>query len=183
MRLFLAMVATVGAVSVAAAQTRSSAQPSRKADAHQHGQGKLDIAIEGTTISMALEVPADDIVGFEHVARTKAEKAKVEAAKAQLADPLVLFGLAKSAGCTVQKADVKFEAEATPDGKDGHTEVKAEYTVGCTNIADVKAIEFLYFKAFRSAEGLNVNLAGPTGQTAFAVTREKPRLELPAAKS
>jgi hypothetical protein len=189
MRLMTALICTALAAGAASAQTHSHshAHKPRKAEAHQHGMGRLDIAIEGSTISMALEVPADDIVGFEYAANTPAEKAKVEAAKTKLADPLALFEVSKAAGCTVQKADVTFENEGKDkDAKDkteNHAEVTAAYTLSCANTADVKAIEFLYFKAFKGAEALKVNLIGPTAQMAFEVTRKKPRLVLPASKS
>jgi Protein of unknown function (DUF2796) len=193
MRLIIALVCTGFAGGLATAQTHSHshAHKPRKAEAHQHGMGRLDIAIEGTTVSMALEVPADDIVGFEHVAKTSADKAKVEAAKAKLANPLTLFEVSNAAGCTVQKAEAKFDAEVKDkteakekkDAQDGHAEVKAEYTLACINTAELKAIEFHYFKAFKGAEALKVNVIGPTAQSAFEVTRKKPRLELPAPKS
>jgi Protein of unknown function (DUF2796) len=185
MRLVIATIVTGCIAGTALAQTHSHVHKPRKAEAHQHGIGRLDIAIEGTTVSMALEAPADDIVGFEHIAKTAAEKAKVETAEAKLANPLALFGLSKAADCTVQKAEVKFETEVKDkkDGHDGHAEVKAEYTLACANTAEVKAIEFLYFKAFKGAEALKVNLIGPTAQAAYEVTRKKPRLELPAPKS
>jgi hypothetical protein len=182
MRLMIALICSGCVATTAVAQTQSHAHKPRKADAHQHGTGKLDIAIEGQTVSLALEAPADDIVGFEHMAKTPAEKATVEAAKAKLANPLALFDMPQAAGCTLQKSEVKFAAETT-DKKDGHAEVTAEYTLNCTNTAEVKAIEFRYFKAFKGAEALNVNLVDPTGQTAFEVTRKKPRLDLPAPKS
>jgi Protein of unknown function (DUF2796) len=185
MRLIISLVCTGLAAGSAVAQTHSHAQKPRKAEAHQHGMGRLDIAIDGATISMALEAPADDIVGFEHVAKSAADLAKVEAAKAKLTAPLALFELSKAAGCAVQKAEVKFETEAKgkKDAHDGHAEVTAEYTLACTNTAEVKAIEFLYFKAFKGAQALKVNLIGPAAQTAFEVTRKKPRLDLPAPKS
>jgi Protein of unknown function (DUF2796) len=185
MRVIISLVCTGLAAGSAMAQTHSHTHKPRKAEAHQHGQGKLDIAIEGATVSMALEAPADDIVGFEHTAKTASEKAKVEAAKAKLMAPLALFEVAKAAGCSVQKAEVKFETEVKDkkDGHDGHAEVTAEYTLACTNTAELKAIEFLYFKAFKGAEALKVNLIGPTAQMAFEVTRKKPRLDLPAPKS
>ena len=74
MRLIIALACVGCLVGSALAQTQ------RQAGAHQHGKGKLDIVIEGATVSMALDVPADDIVGFEHAAKTPAEKATVAAA-------------------------------------------------------------------------------------------------------
>jgi Protein of unknown function (DUF2796) len=185
MRLIFALICTGSVAATALAQTHSHTHKPRKAEAHQHGMGRLDIAIEGTTVSLALEVPADDILGFEHIAKTAAEKAKVEVARAKLADPLALFQVSKAAGCIVQKAEVKFATEAKDktDTHDGHAEVTAEYSLACTNAAEVKAIEFLYFKAFKGAEALKVNLIGPATQMAFEVTRKKPRLDVPAPKS
>src|SRR5258708_3075099 len=62
----------------------------RELRADQHGRGHLNIAVEGNKVSMELEVPGADIVGFEHAAKTDREKAAVETAKTQLAAPLTL---------------------------------------------------------------------------------------------
>ena len=50
----------------------------REAGAHAHGHGKVNIAIEGQRLSIELEAPGADIVGFEHEAKTAAEKAAVK---------------------------------------------------------------------------------------------------------
>ena len=38
----------------------------RQLDSHEHGVSTLKIALEGQSIQMKLESPANDIVGFEH---------------------------------------------------------------------------------------------------------------------
>ena len=58
---------------------------------------------------MELEVPGADIVGFEHAAKSRREKAAVEKAKTQLSAPLALFGLPASAACRVTQAEVEVE--------------------------------------------------------------------------
>ena len=58
-----------------------TAEETRQLGAHEHGHGTLNIAIEGTTVSMELEVPGSDIVGFEHVAATPEQKAAYASAK------------------------------------------------------------------------------------------------------
>ena len=55
---------------------------------HVHGHGTLNIAIEDKRVSMELEVPGMDIVGFEHAPSTDDQKAAVEKAKARLEKPL-----------------------------------------------------------------------------------------------
>ena len=117
----------------------------RELGAHQHGHGTLNIAIEGHKVSMELEVPGADIVGFEHAAKTKAQQAAVEKAKAQLAAPLSLFVLPAAAGCSVKEANVKIEGADEHDqrAKAGqgaarttqmheHSEFHAEYALECT---------------------------------------------------
>jgi hypothetical protein len=55
-------------------------------------------------------VPGDDIVGFEHAARTQAQRSAINAAKIKLSAPLQLFALPAAASCTVTKANVVIEA-------------------------------------------------------------------------
>ena len=69
----------------------------RQLGPHVHGQGTLDIAIEGKKIEMELVAPGMDIVGFEHVASTDEQKAAVEKAKAKLTDVLSVFKLPAAA--------------------------------------------------------------------------------------
>lgn len=78
----------------------------RQLDAHQHGHGALNIAFEGRSVAMELEVPGADIVGFEYAATTAEDRATVDAAIARLAKPLELFVLPAEAGCTVTAANV-----------------------------------------------------------------------------
>ena len=51
--------------------------------AHEHGVGRLNAALDGQTLELELESPAMNLVGFEHVATSDADKAKVAAARAQ----------------------------------------------------------------------------------------------------
>jgi len=74
--------------------------------AHAHGEGKLNIAIAGKTVAIELEIPAADIIGFEHAARTDQQKARLNEGTAKLAKPLALFVPNADANCTLNQADV-----------------------------------------------------------------------------
>ena len=87
------------------------AEERRQLGAHVHGHGHLNIAIEDKTVSIELEVPGADIVGFEHEASTPKQKAALEKAKAKLAAGLSLFTPAAAANCTQKSAKVSIEAE------------------------------------------------------------------------
>ena len=86
-----------------------AADEHRELGAHEHGRGTLNIAVEGNKVTMELEVPGVDIVGFEHAAKTSRDKAAVEKAKAQLAAPLTLFALPAAAACRVMEAKIEVE--------------------------------------------------------------------------
>lgn len=92
----------------------------RELGAHVHGQGNLNIAVEGQRVSMELSVPGADIVGFEHEASTDEQKAALKTAKEKLADALSLFRLSGEAGCKVAEAKITFETEEDGDHKDHH---------------------------------------------------------------
>src|SRR6266705_5649095 len=172
-----------------------AAEEHRELGAHEHGRGTLNIAVEGTKVTMELEVPGVDIVGFEHAAKTRKDKAAVEKAKTQLSAPLSLFSLPASAACRVTEAKIEVEigehdhdakeetkgAKAPAGGKapaksEGHSEFHAEYALECAAPGNMTAIEFGYFRAFAGAQKLVVNVITPKGQSKFEVTRASPSL-------
>jgi hypothetical protein len=163
----------------------------RELGPHRHGHGTLNIAIEGGRVSMELDVPGADIVGFEHAATTKARQAAIDKAKAELAAPLSLFVLTKGAGCSVKEANVKIEGAEEPKDAPagapkepagaGHSDFNADYVLECKAVDKLTSIEFPYFRKFPGAEELEVNLVTTRGQTKFEVKRGKPRIDLTGA--
>lgn len=182
------------AATLAASIPAMAAEEHRELGAHEHGHGKLNIAIEGNRVSMELEVPGADIVGFEHEASTPEQKAAVEKAKATLSDALAVFKLPAGAGCKLAEAKVAVQAEdehehaaegkkeeAKADGakeEEHHSEFHVTYAIDCASPAKLTGIEFKYFDLFASAQELDVNLVTAKGQTSYEVTRERPKLEL-----
>jgi hypothetical protein len=168
----------------------------RELGPHVHGHGTLNIAVENNRISMELRVPGMDIVGFEHSAATKEQKAAVKKANAVLAKPLSLFKPPKSAGCQVAEAkvsiNVKQEAvdehhdaqakeEGGPHAKEehaGHNEFHATYALECDKPGNLTSIEFDYFGLFAGAHDLTVNVVTDRAQNTYEVSREKPSLAL-----
>lgn len=83
----------------------------RDLDAHEHGVGQLNIAIEANQIAIELEAPGADIVGFEHAAESDGDKARIKEALATLGAPMKLFTLPEKAGCKLAKAEVELHSE------------------------------------------------------------------------
>ena len=164
----------------------------RELGPHVHGHGTLAVAIEGNTIQMELVAPGMDIVGFEHEADTARQERAVEAALADLKEPLSLFELPDTAGCSVTSADVKIVAHehehhdapakadkgaATEEHDDHHTEFRANYAFACADASQVRSINFRFFDRFRDSWELDVTFIDADGETAFAVSREFRNME------
>lgn len=171
------------------------AETKRQLDAHEHGHGKLNIAIEGASLVMELEAPGADIVGFEHEAKSDSDKAALERAKETLAKSTSLFSLPAAAGCSLAEAKVALEGEdehhekghgshghgAHGDHKEKHSEhseFHVQYEFKCTDISALGSIGFPYFEQFPNAEELDVTLITDKGQKKFEVNRERNRIDL-----
>lgn len=96
------------------------AENNRQLDAHEHGVGELNIAIEGATIAAEFHAPGADIVGFEHPVASDEDQATVDAALAKLSDPLSLFTLPDAATCALIDASAELEGEDAHDDHDDH---------------------------------------------------------------
>ena len=194
-------IASLAALALAAtAPALARADEHRELGPHVHGHGNLNIAVEDKRVSMELEVPGMDIVGFEHDATTDDQKAAMEKAKAQLAQPLAVFKLPAAAGCIVADAKVAVEAEHHHDGDadedhdhdhdkaagedhdhdehEGHKEFHVTYALDCAKPASITAIDFDYFKLFAGAHDLTVNIVTAKAQNTYNVTRDAPSLDL-----
>ena len=178
------------------------AENARELDAHEHGVGTLNIAIDGTTVAMAFEAPGADIVGFEYAAESGADLATIDAAIATLGAPLDLFVMSDAANCSLVDAQAALEGEDGHDDHDeedhnelaeegsddrgdddhadeaGHTEFHAEYTLTCDKPDALTEIKFTYFDAFPNAKEVEVQIITTSDAQAFEVRRDAPVLDL-----
>ncbi len=168
----------------------------REVAPHVHGEGKLAVAIEGGTVSMELEAPAKDIIGFEHAPKTAKEKKLVADAKARFTDGGKLFALPSQAQCKQTSVATELHGLAGPKAGKGHShgkhthakadagggaqhaEFRVTYVFACNTPAALKTLDLAYFAAFKGAEKLEVSLIGPKGQASMEASREKPSVDL-----
>ena len=173
--------------------------------AHQHGLGVLNIAIEGSRVDIALEIPSHDIVGFEHAAVSDEEKSLIARAKVLLGKPLNVFAPASAAGCNVVSSSVLIDGDGSHshehgdhdhdhDDKDhahdshgtdehaehgsGHSEVHATYTLKCSSPGKLNAFNLTLFELFPNAVALDVNVVTDSGQFRRNVTRERAQISM-----
>jgi hypothetical protein len=162
--------------------------------AHEHGVGRLDVALEGRTLEFELDSPAMNIVGFEHQASSAEDKAKLAAARDALLKPHALFSVPEAAECNVvsQKLesplfDDKPDAEQGHDHEDTaaaghdeheHSEIHGHYTFNCNVPAVLKKLDLSnIFKLFPATEKLQVQVISPKGQSGAEVRPSNPGLK------
>ena len=156
--------------------------------AHEHGVGRLNAVLDGQALELELDSPAMNLVGFEHLATTPADKAKVAAARKQLENPVALFNLPKAAGCVVSTQELnsplfgdKPEADHDDDdddAKDGahehphdHSEIHAHYQFTCATPTALSTLDLnQVFKTFPATQKIQVQLIGPSGQQGVEAT-------------
>lgn len=159
--------------------------------AHEHGVGRLNAALDGQTLELELESPAMNLVGFEHVAATDVDKAKVAAVRAQLEKPLVLFNLPTAAGCVIAKqelesplfgdkpdADDDHDHDAKDEHHHDHSDIHAHYQFSCSSPGALKTLDLAnMFNTFPATRKIQVQLIGPSGQQGVEVTAEAAALK------
>jgi hypothetical protein len=157
--------------------------------AHEHGVGRLNAVLDGQALELELDSPAMNLVGFEHLATSAADKAKVAAARKQLENPLALFNLPKAAGCMISsqelnsplfgdKPEADHDDDDDHDAKDGahehhhdHSEIHAHYQFTCATPAALGNLDLTQvFKTFPATQKIQVQLIGPSGQQGVEAT-------------
>ena len=158
--------------------------------AHEHGAAQLNVVLDGKVLELQLESPAMNLVGFEHAAKSDADKAKVAAAHSQLEQPQALFGL-NAGDCTISKQELEsplfadhadthehkhdHDHETSHDSE--HSDIHAHYSLDCQKPEELKQLNLgELFKRFPATEKIQVQLIGPNGQQGLELTPAQPTL-------
>jgi hypothetical protein len=176
--------------------TVSSRAADRNPEAHEHGVGAMNIAIQGNEVEIELELPADNVVGFEHEARTAAEKKRVQNAAAKLKKAANVVVLPEGAACKLKETEIKSallenhdeyghkdnhddhgKSEKHDDG-DEHSEFAIHYHFECAKTALISILDISLFKHFPSTYKLRVQYITPNGQGVVQATPKSARIKL-----
>jgi Protein of unknown function (DUF2796) len=144
--------------------------------AHQHGAASLHVSLDGGDI--ALEGPADNLLGFEHAPRNEAQRKTVERAEQQLKQPVQLFATPPAAECQVQPArvDVKLPAAGS---REVHSEIEAEWRWACGKPDALAHVDVGgLFKAFPRLKQLTVQIVSAQGQKATTLRPGTTRVKI-----
>jgi Protein of unknown function (DUF2796) len=150
------------------------------AGAHEHGNSRLDIAVEAKTIHIAFATPLDNLVGFERAPRTDGERQRVAEALARLKDGEAMFRFDPAAGCKLARAGIDAPVLGqgkAPAGQGEHAELQADYVFDCTDAAKAGFLDVGLFE-FNRLKRVQVQMALPKAQLKRELKRPNKRLVL-----
>lgn len=174
------LVRAIGALALSMAAAAGPACAAGKP--HEHGALKLDIAVDGGKLTIVMEAPLDNLLGFEHAPRTDAERKAAADVLSRLRQPdrgTPLFAADAAAQCTLSKAEVQaavLEAASKP-AKDEHADLDASYEYTCARPAELRALDVALFEVYKRIQRIDVQVAGPKGQS--KVTLKRPARKVP----
>lgn len=142
--------------------------------AHQHGLGQLAIVVEGAQLTLLLELPQHDLIGFERAAQSAREQLAAEAALEKLRSPARLFVPTEAAQCALSEQKIDAPLLEGKGGSDGHGDVEAHYVYLCANPLALDGLRVQVSEEFPRLRALEVSFAGPKGQKAGRVDIRQP---------
>jgi hypothetical protein len=155
---------------------------------HEHGKVTLNVALDGSTLSIELDAPAANVVGFEHPPRTADEHAAVARVSAYLRAGRDLIGVPPAAGCRfigTKYTEPKWEAVsdshpvgATAGSQEQHADYEARFNYTCDHVAELAWFEPWVLLKLLSITETRVTILTAAGQRAETVTSGHARIQL-----
>ena len=140
-------------------------------EAHTHGEGALNIAIDSEGALIEVAIPADDLVGFEYEPSSQQEKQAVnDALEALEAEDLFTFNA--EAGCVRSSVHADFEVEGD------HAEFHAELEFDCADSGAISSLSTTYFTLFPDTHELDVQVSTNAGSAGFEWEAEESSVTL-----
>ena len=163
-------------------------------EAHVHGVGQLDVAIDGNTLSLHLDSPLANLIGFEHAAKSAKDKQAVQAMSADLRAAGKLFVTSPAAACSLTSVSLNAAGiepsllgeknasgttGASHASADGHADLDGDFTFRCQHPEQLREIDVKLFKRFTGFQRIAVQVVTPKRQSAATLTPDNSKLNLP----
>ena len=165
--------------------TETAETETRSADSHIHGDANLAIVLEGSRLSVEFESPVYNLLGYEHLPNTDAQRDTLEKAEATLSDPSAILVTNAEAGCAPLPVewdvhifdDTDHAHSHGNDDHDGdhaeHRDVLVTYSYDCASPSDLRSASVELLKAFPLMDDLDVVYLGPDTQTSFELNQSE----------
>jgi hypothetical protein len=161
--------------------------------AHTHGLLSLDVAVDTQGITLRMEAPLDNFLGFERAPRNAAERKSVDAMVKRLNAADGLFVPDPKAECRL--ASVTLESSAlglvaggkpaaaapattahTAAAHDDHADIDVVIVFNCVKASLAKQIDVRLFNAFPHLRKIDAQVASDQGQFKRSLNKATPML-------
>ena len=151
--------------------------------AHQHGVLKLDIVVEARKLTLQMESPLNNLVGFERAPRSDAERQRVDAALAKLKAAPGLFAIDPAAQCRLANVELtsavlKLGPSQPASANEEHADIDASFEFECQDATRAAFVDVGLFDAFAEMKQIEVQAATPKGQLKRTLKRPARRVAL-----
>jgi len=176
-----------------AALLSSLLSPAMAHEAHVHGVGKLDVALDGKTLSLHLDSPLINLIGFEHAAKSEKDRQAAKDMAKTLRNAATVFVTSAAAGCTLSSVNLVSAAidpallgqsnnapkTAAHADQDGHADLDADFVFQCAAPEKLQTIDVKLFEAFKGFVSIDVQLVTAKRQSAAKLTSSSSALSFP----
>ncbi len=135
----------------------------------------LGIAVDGQSVTLELDGPAGNFVGFEHKPASPEETAALARVLNVLRNGAALFLMPPGAQCRLQSAAISPPTYRV----DGHADLEAFWEFRCVSPANLNWIEARLFTTFPGTERLATSVVTAAGQKAVVLTPGTTRVLMP----
>lgn len=152
--------------------------------AHTHGRLALDVAIDSQAITLTMEAPLDNFLGFERAPQTDAERKSVAAMIARLNAADTLFIPDPRAECRLSKVTLESAVLGLGDSakgdtapaQDEHADIDVSIVFACAKATLARQIDVKLFDAFKGTRNIDAQVASGQGQFKRSLNKAAPRL-------
>jgi Protein of unknown function (DUF2796) len=145
--------------------------------AHEHGHLTLNVVVQDSLLSIELESPAANVLGYEHAPRTADEKAQWDRQLQWLRSGRDAVGVPVAAGCQLSKVDIEAPDPAAK-GAQEHSDFRVRWQFQCRNAAALAWFEPWLIQKLLGVEEVDVNLVNGAVQKRLEASEPRQRIPL-----
>lgn len=175
------------------------AHPSHQA--HVHGVGKLDVVLDGQSLSLHLDSPLVNLLGFEHRAQSSADRQAVQDMSQTLRHAAAIFVTSPTAACRLSRVklaatalepsllgeadapktaiNATFTTTTASQTRQDHSDLDADFVFHCAAPQHLQQIDVKLFDAFKNFVQIDVQLVTDRRQSAVKLTPLSSSLAIP----
>lgn len=149
------------------------------ADAHVHGAARLDVAVEGRSLTIVLDSPLDNLLGFERAPRTAAERSRADAVVAALkaGKPFRIDPRAECRLANVDLASPALKLGAAQTSTADHADLTGSFEYECADASKAAYLEVDLY-GHPHMQRIDVQVAGSAGQFKRRLVKPAKRIQL-----